>query len=79
MKRLFNDVFFGFLIVVALLSITTSLHADTLHQGYGDYTKTIKKEFDISSDGLVDLSNRYGVLEVSTWDKNRVKSEARRS
>ena len=38
-----------------------------------DFTKTIKKEFEISSDGITSISNRYGRVEVKTWDKNRVK------
>ena len=38
-----------------------------------DFTKTIKEEFDISSDGKVDLSNQFGKLEINTWTKNSVK------
>lgn len=40
-----------------------------------EYTKTIKKEFDITSDGTTDLTNKYGKVEVKTWDRNRVKLE----
>lgn len=40
-----------------------------------EFTKTIKKEYDISSDGTVHLNNRYGKVEVKTWDRNRVKIE----
>ncbi len=40
-----------------------------------EFTKTIKKEYDINSDGTVHLSNKYGKVEVKTWDKNRVKIE----
>ena len=38
-----------------------------------EYTKTIKKEFPISPTGMVDLTNKYGKVEVSTWERNRVK------
>lgn len=38
-----------------------------------DYTKTIKKEFPITADGKTILANKYGKIEVNTWDKNRVK------
>ena len=41
--------------------------------GRKDFTKTIKKEFDISSNGEVGLSNKFGKIEVNTWDKNSVK------
>ncbi len=40
-----------------------------------EFTKTIKKEYDISSDGTVHLNNKYGKVEVKTWDRNRVKIE----
>ncbi len=38
-----------------------------------DFTKTIKKEFDISSNGEVSLNNQFGKIDVNTWDKNGVK------
>jgi hypothetical protein len=37
------------------------------------FTKTIQKEFAIPADGTTYLSNKYGQIEVKTWDKNRVK------
>lgn len=40
-----------------------------------EFTKSIKKEFDISSDGMVGLTNKHGKVEVKTWDQNRVKVE----
>lgn len=40
-----------------------------------EFTKTIKKEYDITADGNVHLSNKYGKVEVKTWDKPRVKVE----
>jgi hypothetical protein len=38
-----------------------------------EFTKTIKKEFPISTTGTVDLSNKYGKVDVHTWDRDRVK------
>jgi len=38
-----------------------------------EFTKIIKKEFDISPTGTTSLSNKYGRIEVKTWDRNRVK------
>lgn len=38
-----------------------------------EYTKTIKKEFDIAANGTTYLSNKYGEVAVKTWDRNRVK------
>ncbi len=38
-----------------------------------EFTKTVKKEFPISTTGIVDLTNKYGKVEVHTWERNRVK------
>lgn len=44
-------------------------------EGRREFTKTIKKEFDISRDGTVEVLTKYGKVEVNTWDRNRVKVE----
>ena len=44
-------------------------------EGRREFTKTIKKEFDISPDGTVEVLTKYGKVEVNTWDRNRVKVE----
>ncbi len=36
-------------------------------------SKTIKKEYSVSSDATVHLNNKYGNLNITTWDKNRVE------
>lgn len=38
-----------------------------------EFSKTIKREFDINATGTVYLSNKYGQTDVKTWDRNRVK------
>lgn len=42
-----------------------------------DFTKTIKKEFPISPNGNVSITNKYGKVDVSTWDRDRVKVEVK--
>ncbi len=37
--------------------------------------KTIKKEFNVSSDALLKVSNAYGNLNISSWNENRVVIE----
>jgi hypothetical protein len=49
---------------------TQALQSDYKAQ---EFTKTIKKEFSISSSGTVNLINKYGKIEVKTWDKSRAK------
>jgi len=62
-----NDCFFGNLI--ELLENETSITSKS------EYTKVIKKEFPIEREGTVELSNKYGKIDVKTWEKNRVKIE----
>jgi hypothetical protein len=38
-----------------------------------DFTKTVKKEFPLNSNGMVNIVNKYGKVDVKTWDKNRAK------
>ncbi len=48
---------------------TASLQAADLQE----FTKTIKREFDITANGTTSLSNKYGKVDVKTWNRNRVK------
>jgi hypothetical protein len=38
-----------------------------------DFAKVIEKSFDISSNGTVDLSNKYGNMAIKTWNKQKVE------
>ena len=38
-----------------------------------EFTKTIKKEFPINATGTVNLVNKYGKIDLKTWNKSRVK------
>ncbi|MFK7932431.1 MAG: hypothetical protein AB8G22_02920 [Saprospiraceae bacterium] len=40
-----------------------------------EFTKTIKKEFGITADGTTSIYNKYGQINLQTWDKSRVKIE----
>ncbi len=40
-----------------------------------EFSKTINKQFPTTADGTVKISNRYGKVEIKTWDNNEVKVE----
>ncbi len=40
---------------------------------FRQYTKEIKREFSITPHGNVQISNKYGQVDIRTWEKNRVK------
>lgn len=56
-----------------LLLLAFFVSAAQIAVAAAEYTKTIKKEFDISSDGTTSITNKYGKVEIKTWDRNRVK------
>ncbi|MFT4831079.1 MAG: hypothetical protein ACI815_000718 [Psychroserpens sp.] len=45
----------------------------------GKYTKekTIKKEFEVSSNALMSIDNSYGNLNITSWNENRIVIEVR--
>lgn len=53
-------------------SIVASFWATPIAQ---EFTRTITKDFPISNTGVVSLSNKYGKVDVKTWDKARCKIE----
>lgn len=42
-----------------------------------EFTKTINKQYNITADGTVDLNNKYGKIDVKTWDNNAVRISVR--
>jgi len=58
-----------------LLLLMCSLVASSYADNRKDYKKTIKKEFDLSKDGELEIDNKFGQVEIKTWDKNSVSIE----
>lgn len=63
--------------LIACLLIPTLVFANNNTNGKGKHTreKVIKKEFSVNSDATVKVDNRYGNLDIITWDQNRVEFE----
>ncbi|MDO6518931.1 hypothetical protein [Zobellia uliginosa] len=63
---------------LVLLFLTLPLYLFP-HEGKlkGRYTKekTIKKEFDVNSDALLEVNNSYGNLNITSWNENRILIE----
>lgn len=66
-----KSVFKLTVLFIAVSLVTCS--AEPVDFGKREYTKTVKKEFDIAPNGTTYLSNKYGTVTVKTWDRNRVK------
>jgi len=56
-----------------LLLLMSSLALNSSADNRKDYTKTIKKEFDITSNGQLEIDNKFGQVDIKTWDKKRIK------
>lgn len=53
------------------LTLPVSLSASAAKE----YTRVIEKEYPITRDGTVGITNRYGNVDIRTWDAQRVKIE----
>jgi len=61
-------------LLVSLSSMVT--HANTiLANGKTEFTKTIKKSFNMNAGGEVTLANKYGDIKLKTWDRDEVNIE----
>ena len=42
-----------------------------------EYTQVIKREYPVAATGVVKVQNKFGRIEVSNWDQNKVKIDIR--
>lgn len=71
-KLIFSRLFLSFLLI-GVFTITTYANNGTPTATKAEFTKTIKKNFRINSDGKVALTNKYGYINLNTWSKNEVQ------
>ncbi|WP_435416564.1 hypothetical protein [Polaribacter aestuariivivens] len=67
MKFLYKITFF----LLLFPAVLTANNNDKKHEK----RKTVKKEYSVNSNATVSLSNKYGDLNITTWDKNSVEIE----
>lgn len=68
MKQFYKIVFL-FLLAPTLIFASNNL------KGNHTKTKTIKKEFSVSANATIDLDNKYGSIDIQTWNQNKVTLE----
>jgi len=61
-------------IICLLLLIPSIIFANGLN-GKFKKTKTIKKEFSVNSDALLELKNKYGSISIESWNQDKVSLE----
>ncbi len=71
MKKIFhNNLKISFSLLFALFIAVAAFAGDKY-----EYSKIIKKQFDITATGTTKISNKYGKIILKTWDANRVLIE----
>ncbi|PSR12788.1 MAG: hypothetical protein DA408_02290 [Bacteroidetes bacterium] len=58
--------------MVVALMVVSQVKAAT-SPSVREFSKTINKQFNITSDGLVNLSNKYGKIDIKTWEQKSVR------
>ena len=70
MKPVFKLLKGGGLLLAAIL-LAGQLAAESAP--LREFSKTINKQFNMSADGLVDLSNKHGKIDIKTWDQSAAR------
>lgn len=68
MKKLYK-------IAIAFLFIPIALNATEINKYKYEKTKNIKKEYTVDSDALLKINNKYGNVDVTSWDGNKILIE----
>lgn len=61
--------------LLLLLFIPATLFATEKKKWAYEESKTISKQFDVNSDALLSISNKYGNVDIASWNENRVSIE----
>lgn len=64
-------------ILIAMFLVVPMLSIANPKKNTWDYekTKTIKKQYDVNADAMLSIKNKYGNVDVISWDQNRVEIE----
>jgi hypothetical protein len=77
MKKILYNLSVICLLMVGFVSIAQAKEVTTKKVAFGgnrqEFSKIIYKEFNISPFGTTQLSNKYGKIDVHTWDGEQVK------
>jgi len=61
--------------VVFFLLLSAIIHANNTDVGKHKKTKTLTKEYLVSADNTVNISNKYGDISITSWNQNKVSIE----
>ncbi len=61
--------------ITLLFLIFPLIASATIDEKKHEKSKTIKKECKVNADAKISIDNKYGNLNITTWDKNQVEIE----
>ncbi len=64
-------------LTLVLLIMPLVIFANEKDKYKHEKTKTIKKEFAVNADALLKINNRYGNIDITTWNENRIVIEVK--
>lgn len=70
-----NTIAFKYIVISFLVLPMMLVAGNGELKGKYKKEKTIKKEFNVASDALLKVKNRYGNLNITSWNENRVMIE----
>jgi len=60
-----------------LMMMPAIIFATDRDKGKYEKSKSIRKEYNVQSDALLRINNRYGNVDITSWDKNQVLIEVK--
>ncbi|MHA7057344.1 DUF4097 family beta strand repeat-containing protein [Aquimarina sp. M1] len=70
-----KPIYYKIICILFLVPAITIASGDNGMKGKYTKEKSLKKEFSVSSDALLKISNDYGNLDVTSWNQNRIVME----
>ncbi|MGB5362475.1 MAG: hypothetical protein WBN17_04135, partial [Aureibaculum sp.] len=64
-------------LILALLLIPIAMNANDPGKFKHEKSKSIKKEFSVNADATLKVDNRYGNVDVISWNENRIVIEVK--
>jgi hypothetical protein len=65
------------LALLLLLIPSVVLANNDINKAKHEKSKTISKKFDVNSDATLEIYNKYGDVNVTTWDQNRIEIDVK--
>lgn len=70
-----KPIYYKLIYILLLIPAISLGNGDIRKKGKYTKEKSMKKEFSVSSDALLKISNDYGNLDITSWDQDKIVME----